>query len=126
MDMWTGASPGCFVGQWVFYKRDEASPKTKKETPALERTEQEIPKRRAFLSYIKNVTDHIGKILGRYDVETIYKPTETIQQCLRSAKTEGTLYRIPCTCGSVYYRNNKKKYQHAGDGAQEKLPIGTR
>ena len=69
---------------------------------------------KAFLPYVKNVTDRIGKILKKHNVKPIYKPTKTIQQSLRSAKdprdplsTPG-VYRIPCTCGSVYVGTTKR------------------
>ena len=77
-------------------------------------TEESIPKVRAFLPYIKNVTDRIGKLLERHDVKPIYKPTKTIGQSLRSAKdlrnplTNPGVYRIPCSCGAVYIGTTKR------------------
>ena len=66
-----------------------------------------------FLPYIKNTTDRIGKLLEKYNIKPI-KPTKKIQECLRSAKdtsdplaTPG-VYRIPCSCGSVYIGTTKR------------------
>ena len=68
----------------------------------------------AFLQYIPNITDRIGKLLGKYDIKTVYKPTRKVQNTLRSAKdyrdpkTSGGVYRIPCSCGQVYIGTTKR------------------
>jgi len=45
------------------------------------------------LPYIHKVTDRIGRMLEKHKVKTIFKPTRTIQQSLRSAKDK-ILYRL--------------------------------
>jgi hypothetical protein len=69
---------------------------------------------RAFLPYIKRVTDRIGKTLTKYNIKTIYLPTSKISQNLRSVKdkteylkTTG-VYRIPCNCEKVYIGQTKR------------------
>ena len=73
-----------------------------------ESANKEPAKSRAFLQYIPRVTDRIGKLLKKHHIKTIYKPTQKLQDSLRSAKdsrdpkTCGGVYHIPCSCGNVY------------------------
>ena len=68
----------------------------------------------AYLPFISGVTDRIGRILRKEKVKTVFKPTRKIQECLRSAKDKkdplsaSGVYRIPCTCGSVYIGTTKR------------------
>ncbi|KAH1024076.1 hypothetical protein HUJ05_003635 [Dendroctonus ponderosae] len=68
----------------------------------------------ACLPYIHGVTDKIGKILEKHQVKTIFKPTRTIQQTLRSAKDKRDplsaprVYRVPCSCGRAYIGTTKR------------------
>ncbi|XP_074031670.1 uncharacterized protein [Leptinotarsa decemlineata] len=69
---------------------------------------------RAYLPFIPRVTDRIGKLLDKHDIETVFKPTRKIQQSLRSAKDKrdplsvAGVYRKPCTCGKVYIGTTKR------------------
>ena len=75
---------------------------------------KEQVKTRAFLPYIPKVTDRIGKLLKRHGIGTVYKPSRKLQNSLRSAKdtrdpkTSSGVYRIPCSCGSVYIGTTKR------------------
>ena len=75
---------------------------------------KEPAKSRAFLLYIPRVTDRIVKLLKKHQIKTIYKPTQKLQDSLRSAKnsrdpeTCGEVYRIPCSCGDVYIGTTKR------------------
>lgn len=66
------------------------------------------------LPYVRKVTDRIGKLLQKYNIKTIFKPTKKIKEHLRTAKdtrdplaTAG-VYRIPCSCGKVYIGTTKR------------------
>ena len=72
------------------------------------------PVGKAYLPYIKHVTDRIGKLLGKKNIKTVYLPTRKIAQHLRSPKdnrdplSSAGVYRIPCACGSVYVGTTKR------------------
>ncbi|XP_030762746.1 uncharacterized protein LOC115887456 [Sitophilus oryzae] len=76
--------------------------------------EQENIINKAFLPYVSQVTDRIGKVLKKHNIKTIYKPTRKIRDCLRPAKdkreplSSAGIYRIPCSCGSVYIGTTKR------------------
>ncbi|XP_054706779.1 uncharacterized protein LOC129216589 [Uloborus diversus] len=66
------------------------------------------PLEKVFLAYRHRVTDRIGKLLEKHNIKTIFKPTTQLRNCYRSVKdprdpfsTSG-VYKIPCSCGSVY------------------------
>jgi len=67
-----------------------------------------------MLPYLHRVTDRIGKFLRKFNIRTIYRPTRKIQEHLRSAKdptdplSSAGVYRIPCSCGSVYIGSTKR------------------
>lgn len=68
---------------------------------------------RAFLPYVKGVTDRIGKILKRYKIKTIFRPPQKIRQYLRSVKDNVPLqspgvYAVPCSCGHFYIGQTKR------------------
>ncbi|KAJ4427431.1 hypothetical protein ANN_25053 [Periplaneta americana] len=69
---------------------------------------QQKKKGTVFLPYHQNVTDRIGKILKRHDVDTVFLPTQQVRNMLRSVKDKrdklvaAGVYRIPCSCGAVY------------------------
>ena len=88
--------------------------KSMQPTTNYKTNEKNQPRAKAFLPYIPSVTDRIGRLLQKENIKTIYKPTRKVQECLRSAKdkrdplsTSG-IYRIPCTCGSVYVGTTKR------------------
>ena len=68
----------------------------------------------AFLPYIHNVIDHIGRFLKKHGIKTIYKPTRKIHEHLISAKdkrdltTSSSIYRIPCSCDQGYIGTIKR------------------
>ncbi|XP_030751509.1 uncharacterized protein LOC115879021 [Sitophilus oryzae] len=80
--------------------------------PAVNEQENIINK--AFLPYVSQVTDRIGKVLKKHNIKTIYKPTRKIRDCLRPAKdkrdplSSAGIYRIPCSCCSVYIETTKR------------------
>ncbi|XP_030746552.1 uncharacterized protein LOC115875272 [Sitophilus oryzae] len=79
--------------------------------------EQENIINKAFLPYVSQVTDRIGKVLKKHNIKTIYKPTRKIRDCLRPAKdkreplSSEAIYRIPCSCGSVYIGITKRSVE---------------
>ncbi|XP_068083584.1 uncharacterized protein [Anabrus simplex] len=76
--------------------------------PANSKREEPRKKGIAYLPYIRDVTDRIGRLLERHEVKTIFQPTQQLRNMLRSAKdprdplTSTGVYRIPCSCGAVY------------------------
>ncbi|XP_067325658.1 uncharacterized protein [Anolis sagrei] len=42
--------------------------------------DEDPPRGKVFLPYIKGTTDHIGKLMRKHNIQTIYKPTKKIQQ----------------------------------------------
>nr|XP_060617816.1 uncharacterized protein LOC132767173 [Anolis sagrei ordinatus] len=92
--------------------RRAARPRTSHESQ-----DEDPPRGKVFLPYIKGTTDRIGKLMRKHNIQTIYKPTKKIQQMLRSAKdkrdplTSSGVYRIPCSCGQVYIGTTKRSAQ---------------
>nr|XP_060632240.1 uncharacterized protein LOC132775540 [Anolis sagrei ordinatus] len=92
--------------------RRAARPRTSHESK-----DEDPPRGKVFLPYIKGTTDRIGKLMRKHNIQTIYKPTKKIQQMLRSAKdkrdplTCAGVYRIPCSCGQVYIGTTKRSAQ---------------
>jgi hypothetical protein len=96
------------------YTRTEIRQATKPKTSQSMESEKPGYEGRVFLPYVQHVTDRIGKILRKHKIDTVYKPTKTLSQHLRSVKdprdplsTPG-VYRIPCSCGSVYVGMTKR------------------
>ena len=54
----------------------------------------------AFLPYINNVTYHIGRLLTRHGIKTIFKPTLQIRDALLSTKDTGK----PFSSAGVYIK----------------------
>ena len=75
---------------------------------------QEPSQPKVFLPYIHKTTDVISKILKKKGIKTIFLPTTKIQQTLRSAKdplkplSAPGIYKVPCSCGSVYIGMTKR------------------
>ena len=70
---------------------------------------QVVTKRKLYatLPFIANVTDKIGRILNKYDIQTSYKSNLKIRDLLGNVKDIVPLhcsgiYKIPCQCGKVY------------------------
>ena len=74
---------------------------------------QKPSRSRAFLPYVKGVTDRISKMLNKFDIKTIFKPTQNIARSLRPVKdviplqTPG-VYKIECSCGLAYVGQTKR------------------
>ncbi|XP_055858904.1 uncharacterized protein LOC129921196 [Episyrphus balteatus] len=71
-----------------------------------EKKESQLDKK-AFLPYVKGVTDRVGKILKRYGVKSIFLPPKKVITYLKSPKDQFPLetpgvYAVPCSCGSSY------------------------
>ncbi|KAK9874835.1 hypothetical protein WA026_005651 [Henosepilachna vigintioctopunctata] len=68
----------------------------------------------AIMPFIRGVTDRIGRLLQRHEVRAIFKPTHQVRNLLRSAKdprdklSSAGVYKIPCSCGSVYIGTTKR------------------
>ena len=68
----------------------------------------------AFLPYIQGTTDRIGRILGKYNIKSIFKPLTKVSDLLPSIKdklpplTAPGVYSIPCACGSAYIGETKR------------------
>lgn len=64
-------------------------------------------KNKAFLPYVHQVTDKIGRILKKHDIHPVYSPHKKLQASLNSVKDHIPLmvsgvYEVPCECGKVY------------------------
>jgi hypothetical protein len=63
---------------------------------------------KAFLPYIRGVTDKIAKVLKRKEIMTSFKPLITIRQRMKSVKDpidnrqEKGIYKVSCSCGKCY------------------------
>ncbi|XP_030752696.1 uncharacterized protein LOC115879829 [Sitophilus oryzae] len=67
--------------------------------------------------HIQEELSHLNKAFlanGKHNIKTTYKPTQKIKDCLRPAKdkreslSSAGIYRIPCSCGSVYIGTTKR------------------
>lgn len=69
---------------------------------------------KVFLPITPRVTDRIGEILRKFNIKSIYRKSRKIRDHLKSAKDQkdplnsAGVYRIPCTCGSVYIGTTKR------------------
>jgi hypothetical protein len=72
---------------------------------------------KAFLPYIRGVTDKIAKILKRKEIITSFKPLITIRQRMKSVKDpidqhQGKgIYKISCSCGKCYIGETGRSFQ---------------
>lgn len=62
---------------------------------------------RAFIPFCGNLSNKIGRILGKHGIKTVHLLPSKIRNRLRSAKDDLGLqtvgvYKIPCDCGKVY------------------------
>lgn len=80
----------------------------RKPAPTNQDVENPPPLGKAFLPYIYGITDRIGRLLETYNIKPIFKPTTQLRDLHRSVKdsrdplSSAGVYRIPCSCGSVY------------------------
>ena len=62
----------------------------------------------SILSYIKETTNRINRILNKHNIRTIFKSSKKIGEILRNPKNQrlplnsARVYKIPCSCGQVY------------------------
>jgi len=58
--------------------------------------------------------DRIGRILNKYNIQTVFKPTKKIGQILRNPKDQrlplssAGVYKIPCSCGKAYIGETRR------------------
>nr|CAI5844720.1 unnamed protein product [Callosobruchus analis] len=78
--------------------------RTRKEEPCTEK---------AYLPYIKSVTDRVARILRKHQIKIVFKPTQKIKNLLRSAKDKrdlktsaGQKFSFACPCYN-YTRTNQ-------------------
>jgi hypothetical protein len=72
---------------------------------------------KAFLPYIRGVTDKIAKVLKRKEIVTSFKPLITIRQRMKSVKDpidqqQGKgIYKVSCSCGKCYIGETRRSFQ---------------
>jgi hypothetical protein len=72
---------------------------------------------KAFLPYIRGVTDKIAKVLKRKEIMTSFKPLITIRQRMKSIKDpidnrqEKGIYKVSCSCGKCYIVETRRSFQ---------------
>jgi hypothetical protein len=72
---------------------------------------------KAFLPYIRGVTDKIAKVLKRKEIMTSFKPLITIRQRMKSVKDpidhrQGKgIYKVSCSCGKCYIGETGRSFQ---------------
>lgn len=67
----------------------------------------------AIIPYASGITDKIGRMLKKHNIETIYTPDNKLQGQFRTIKDKIPMencgvYQIPCECGLVYIGQTKK------------------
>lgn len=87
--------------------------------------------RKAFLPYIKRMTDRIRKLLHRKKMKSVYKPTQSVQQNLRYKDTrdplvQGRVCRFFCFCGQVYIGTIKRSVKTTSVNTGKTLAWSTR
>jgi hypothetical protein len=72
---------------------------------------------KAYLPYIRGVTDKISKVLRRKEITTSFKPLTTVKQKMKSVKDpmdkhQGKrIYKISCSCGKCYIGEIGRSFQ---------------
>jgi hypothetical protein len=96
------------------YSHSDIKRATRKNTSTTNRTDNQKYTGKAFLPYIKQVTDRIGKLLEKNNIQPIYTPTTKIKQTHITAKDKrdplsaAGVYKIPCSCGLAYIGTTKR------------------
>nr|XP_023022887.1 uncharacterized protein LOC111511085 [Leptinotarsa decemlineata] len=102
------------------YSVSEINKAMKLKSSTVQNGEETLMVTRAYLAHISSITDRIGKLSEKHNTKTVFKPTKKIQQILRwakgkkdllSAALSHTIYRIPCTFGTVYIGTTKKSME---------------
>jgi len=83
--------------------------------PNTQPSQDEMGKRIfSILPYIKETTDRIGRILNKYNIQTVFNPPSKIGQILRNSKNQrppfssAGVYKIPYSCGKVYIGETRR------------------
>jgi hypothetical protein len=87
---------------------------------------------KAFLPYIRGVTDKIAKVLKKKEITTSFKPLVTIRQRMKSVKDpidqqQGKgIYKVSCSCGKCYIGETRRSFQvrikeHGADIRNERI-----
>jgi hypothetical protein len=96
--------------------RDIAKAMDKKDKKAHTQNDQ-TSNLKAFLPYIRGVTDKIAKVLKRKEIKTNFKPLITIRQRMKSVKDpidqkQGKgIYKVSCSCGKCYIGETGRSFQ---------------
>ena len=75
-------------------------------------------KKKAHLPYVKGVTDRIGRILGKQNISTIFKPHKKIGSLFTKEKEmvqneRQGVYEVPCgSCNKTYIGQTNRKVSH--------------
>ena len=99
--------------KWLIIRGNRRAMRLRKNVESTS-TNKELTRSAAFLQNNPKVTDCIGQLLKKYQIKPIYKPTEKLQQNLRSIeddrdpKTTCGIYWIPCNCGDMYIGTIKR------------------
>jgi len=76
--------------------------------PNIQPSQDEMGKRTFSNSPIKRTIDRVGRILNKYNIQTVFKSLKKTGQILRNPKDQkpplssAGVYKIPCSCGKVY------------------------
>ena len=83
------------------------------------------PKGYAHLPYVKNYSERIARVLNKYNIKTLYKPFNKLQDIfglpkdpIQPSQRCGVVYQVPCAdCGKVYIGQtgnslNTRLHQH--------------
>jgi len=83
--------------------------------PNTQSSQDETGKRSfSILPYIKGITNRIGRILNKYNIQTVFKPPKKIGEIMRNPKDQKLplnsteVYKIPCSCGKVYIGEKRR------------------
>jgi predicted GIY-YIG superfamily endonuclease/uncharacterized protein (UPF0335 family) len=69
------------------------------------------------IPYIKGVSEKIKRLGKRYNINTVFKASESLRSHLTKTKpstlkdTKNCIYEIPCVCGSSYVGESKRPMQ---------------
>ena len=86
--------------------------------PANEKPKFDNNQPKAFLPYIKGVTDKISKVLRKDNIHTVFTTNQKISNLIRSAKDKVPnenqgVYEVPCSnCHKKYYGETNRRVEH--------------
>ena len=95
--------PKGFVRKYRVQHREEKDKKSEDDD------EENKPLSTAKIPYIKGLGEEIRRILGQYNIRTVFRTTETLGRILTKVKDPtppeerpGIVYKIKCICGDFY------------------------